>query len=218
MSNPLKIKAVIFDIDGTLSSGISWMKITRELRESVPDHLKIYEDFKNNRLTLTEGKNAILTLWRGKDGTLHKEQLLKLFQSWKLKEDAGDLFLYLKRKGYLTCLITGSVDLFAEIVAQKLKADFWYANSILIWDEKNTLKDFTYEPYAEKKKREQLSQFCRTHALRPDECAVVGDDTNDAELFKATHYSIVVESPTSSALEELAWRKVKTLAEIKKIL
>ena len=136
-----KIKAIVFDIDGTLSSDISWSKITNELGASVPNLERFYEDLKKGRLTLEDGQGAMVTLWRGKEGNLTKEKLLGIFDRWTLKEDAVNLFSYLKEKGYLTCLITGSVDLFAEVIAKKVEADFWYANSKLVWDKDGNLQN-----------------------------------------------------------------------------
>jgi len=211
------IKAVIFDIDGTLSSDISWTKLTLLLGKSVPDHLKIYEDFKTGKLEYEESKRLLLKLWRG-EGVLHKNKLQKIFDSWIIKENTIPLFSYLKSKRYITCLITGSVDLFAQTIAGKVGADFWYANTILHWDEDDILQDFDYELNAADKKLEQFENFKKQNSLENSECVVVGDDSNDIELFKITQHGIIVESPTSSVLELFAWKKVKDLIEIKNIL
>ena len=103
---------MVFDIDGTLSPDISWTKITDLLGSSAPDHKRIYDDFKSGRASYEESVRIVLKLWKG-GGDLHKSRLEKMFREWNLKNDAIPLFRYLKKKGYTTCLITGSVDLFA---------------------------------------------------------------------------------------------------------
>lgn len=212
-----KIRAVVFDIDGTLSPDVSWTKLTLLLGASVPDHIKIYEDFKNGNLEYEESKKALLRLWRG-GGEVSKNKLTKIFAEWTLKEDAKHLFEYLRSKGYITCLITGSVSLFAEIISKRLKADAWYANTVLHWDENDHLKDYDYERRAAEKKLEQFVDFCVKNSLEVSQCVAVGDDSNDTELFKMTKHGILVESPTSQVLESIAWKKVKSLSEIEKIL
>ena len=211
------IKAIIFDIDGTLSHDISWTKLTLMLGASVPDHEQIYDDFKNGRMEYEESKKALLKLWRG-DGEVTKAKLEKLFNDWELKPDAKEVFDYLKNKGYRTCLVTGSVDLFAEVIARRLGADEYYANTILHWDENNHLHDYTYEIHAGDKKLAQLMEFCKKNSIDPSECVAVGDDTNDTELFKITKRGVAVESPTSQVLDSVAWKKIKALSELKEIL
>lgn len=65
---------------------------------------------------------------------------------------------------------------------------------------------------------EQFKKFISQNSLRSSECVVIGDDSNDIELFKITRHGIAVESPTSSVLESFAWKKIKDLVEIKNIL
>jgi len=97
-------------------------------------------------------------------------------------------------------------------------ADAWYANSTLTWNNDGNLADMAYEPRAGEKKLKQFLEFCSRNSLEAEECATVGDDANDVELFKATGQGILVESPTSLALKDAAWKKVRTLAEVQGIL
>jgi len=212
-----RIKAVVFDIDGTLSSDISWTKLTRQLGLRVPHYMEIYEKFKSGAVGYETAKNGLLMLWTAL-GPLSKSRLTEIFEDWELKKDAIPIFQHLKSKGYTTCLITGSLDLFAEVVAKKVGADSWYANANLVWDDNGNLTDLIYERNASWKKLEQLKEFCASNSLNLNECVVVGDDNNDIEMFKATGKGIAVESPTSEAVEPYAWRRVKDLEEIKNIL
>jgi len=212
-----EIKAVAFDIDGTLSPGISWTKLTFILGSSVENHAQIHKDFKEGKLEYEESKKALLGLWRSQ-GPITKEKLIDIFNNWEIKPDAKELFDYLHSKNYRTCLITGSFDLFAEIIAKRLGAEAWYANTTLYWDENNNLHDYDYVREANNKKLEQLKEFCRANYLQISECVAVGDDSNDTDLFKATERGILVESPTSYKLESVAWKCIKHLSEIKQIL
>lgn len=64
-----EIKAVILDIDGTLSPEISWLSLTRDLGAPVQKHVAIYQDYKNSRISYQESKTELLELWRSTGNT-----------------------------------------------------------------------------------------------------------------------------------------------------
>lgn len=210
------IKAVVFDIDGTIMSDISWTRLTEGLGASSTEHMRIFDDFKAGKMSYKQAKAELIALWK-KSGELGRERFAGIFGGWRLKDGAEELFKNLKSKGYIVCLITGSMDMFAEIVANKAGADVWYANTALVWDKNNSLEDFIYHPKQAEKKLEQFLDFCKKNDIAPNQCVVVGDDENDIELFKISK-GIAVESPTSVHLDKIAWKKVKDLTEIQQML
>jgi|SRR3989344_8670766 len=217
MRKDIEIKAVVFDIDGTLSPHVSWTKLTALLGAPVSGLNKIYENLKNGNSRYRESKYALLKLWED-TGKLNKTRLEEIFNNWELKNDAASVADYLRLKGYVICLITGSMDLFAEIIAKKLGVDFWYANAVLHWKENGILEDLSYELNAARKKCEQFAEFCAKQSLLPTECVVVGDSANDLGLFKLSKHGVAVMSPTSSILDSVAWKKVDDLSQLKDIL
>jgi len=212
-----KFKAVIFDIDGTLSLEISWLAFTKGLGASVDDHLKIYKDLKTATVSYEQSKEELLTMWK-KTGKANKEFISSLFEKWPLKNEAKEIMSYLKEHGFMTCLITGSIDLYAKIIAKRLEVDNYYANTEFIWDQNGYLADFHYYREQSKKKVEQFLEFCRISNLQPKDCLIVGDDDNDIELFTLTGNGIAVHSPTSEKLEQYSWKKVFNLNELKDIV
>ena len=59
-----RIKAIIFDIDGTLTPQISWTAFTRDIGGSVAKHLAIYQDHLNGSIGLDNSKRQLLGLWQ----------------------------------------------------------------------------------------------------------------------------------------------------------
>lgn len=212
-----KIKAVVFDIDGTLSPHVSWTKLTALLGASVHELNKIYGNLKNGKAEYEESKRAVLKLWEN-GGELNKIRLEEIFNNWELKSDASSVTDYLRSKGYILCLITGSMDLYAEVIAKKLGINFWHANTTLHWKENGELLDMNYELDADKKKCEQFAEFCAEQSLSPTECIIVGDDANDIGLFKLSKHGIAIKSATSSFLDSVAWKKIDNLSQLKDIL
>ena len=107
------IKAVIFDIDNTLTSDVSWLKITELLGAPVSAHEDIFEKFSAGKLSYPEAKERLLKLWQA-TGKADKTEWQRLFADWPLDEAAASLVRYLQTEGYKTAIITGSVDLFAQ--------------------------------------------------------------------------------------------------------
>ena len=60
----INFKAVVFDIDGTLTPQVSWTAFTKDIGGSVVEHLAIYEDTLNGKLGLDDSKRKLLEMWR----------------------------------------------------------------------------------------------------------------------------------------------------------
>src|SRR3989344_4739849 len=126
------IKAVIFDIDGTLSPKNSWQVMALAMGGTHEEDLEIYYASKEGKITQEEADGLILQMWK-RQGLATKDNFYKTFDSIPLRHDAVELVQYLKSKGLKVCLITGSMDMYAEIVAKKVAADAWYSNAHLFW-------------------------------------------------------------------------------------
>ncbi len=211
-----KVKAVIFDIDGTLSPEISWTLLTKDLGGSAEQHLKIFKDLSDEKIGYEDSKEQLLNLWRA-TGRATKSDFRAIFENWPLRDAAKEVIDFLIIKGYKISIITGSTDLYAEIVAKRLGIPFYFANTELVWDKEDNLVDFRYFRDQAKKKLEQFLEFCHQQNLEPKDCVVVGDDTNDIELFKITR-GVALKSPDSAEIEKIAWKTIVNLSELKEIL
>ncbi len=210
------IKAVIFDIDGTLSAKNSWTSLTKDLGGSVDEHLRIFKDFLEERANYKDSKEKLLKVWQ-KTGNANRQTFQEIFEKWPLREEAQEVVDFLKDKGLITCIITGSMDLYAEVIAKRLGIPFYYANTELIWDEESNLADYHYFRDQAGKKLEQFNQLCQEQNLSLKECIIVGDDENDIELFKIAR-GIAFKSPDSKNIEPIAWKIITNLSELKAVL
>lgn len=213
-----EFEAVIFDVDGTLTPEVSWPAMTKGLGASVEEHIKIYNNFVEERISYEEAKGKLLVLWQS-TGNANKEFLLSLFTNLPLRPEAKQVIDYLKSRGYLICLLSGGVDLHVQEVARKLEVDSYLTSAELVWDSQGNLVDFHYAIRQGQRKLEQFLEFCRAHGIDSQKCVVVGDDINDLELFIYTGKGIAVQSPTpTSPLEERAWKKIESLKELQELL
>ncbi len=213
-----KLKAVIFDIDGTLTEQNSWTAFTRDIGGSVAHHLAIYHDHIEGRIGLDESKRKLLKMWQA-TGKANKQQIEKTFSGWPIKPEARVLIDWLKKEGYIVCLITGSVGMYAKNVADQLGIDDYFSNAELYFDEGEELINFHYTANQAEVKLEQFKNFCKTKGLRAEECVAVGDDDNDIELFRHTGRGILVEGEkVADELRQAAWKTINTLSEVKDLL
>lgn len=209
-------KAIVFDIDNTLTNDISWLKITELLGASVSKHQDIFYRFSRHELAYEKAKKQLIGLWQatGNSNRTHWEELI---DDWPLKKDAAEVVDFAQKYGYKTALITGSFDLLAESVARKLHIPSWYANTTLEWDASGNLVDFEYVRDQAPQKLVHLQEFAAAAGIAVNNCVAVGDGDNDIEIFKATGLGIAVGSQ-NQALCEVSWRQIEELSEIIDIL
>lgn len=212
------VKAIIFDIDGTLSEKNSWAVAAQAMGGTHAEDLEIYFANKNGIITQEEADAKILEMWK-RQGLATKANFIKAFESIPLRHDAVDLVQYLKSKGLKICVMTGSMDLYAKIIAKKVGADDCYFNAKLFFNEEEHIENFSYIADQGALKLVQLKEFCAKHNLQPQECAVIGDSENDYEIFKLTKNGIAIRSfEEDKFIETLAWKVVNNLSEIKAII
>lgn len=211
-----KVDTVILDVDGTLSDDVSWLPLTEGLGASPKEHQKIFDAMKAEELTYPEAKAKLLELWQA-TGNANKDFMEEMFRSWELKPDAEETVAYLNER-YTVCLISGAVDLYVQVVAEKLGVEDWYANTELVWDESGNLIDFHYYVDQAQLKLDQLEEYLKEKGLDKERCLVVGDGDSDIVLFRELKYGIAVNREPYPELEELAHTTISNLKELKELL
>lgn len=73
-------KAVIFDMDGTLTEHNAWLSFTKALGASVEERTKIYNDLLSGTVGLAESKQKLVALWQ-KTGNTTREQINRIYDS-----------------------------------------------------------------------------------------------------------------------------------------
>lgn len=210
------IKAVICDIDNTLTDTTSWLEITERLGLPSQRLSDIFGEFLRGKLAHEDATRQVIELWRS-SGKANKPYFETMFSNWQLRNDAETFMDYVQTKGWQSVLITGSVDLFAEAIAKKLGADHWYANTTLIWDDQGELVDMVYVKDQATLKLQQLQGYVAEQGISLDECLVVADGDNDVETFRATRKGIAVGS-AHPALLKVAWKQADTLSDVVDLL
>jgi phosphoserine phosphatase len=214
----MKTKAIIFDIDGTLTPQNSWTAFTADMGASIDDHLAIYRSHLDGKIDLDASKEQLLTMWQA-TGRATKQHILEMYARWPIHPEAKPLIAWLKQQGYLICLNTGSVGVYAQHIAKELGIDEYYANAELFFDEDGSLASFHYTANQAEIKAEHFMTFCKKHRLQPSQCVAVGDGDNDIELFRLTGNGILIKgSKHKPELGKAAWKTIDSLDQIPTLL
>jgi len=69
------------------------------------------------------------------------------------------------------------------------------------------------------KKIDFFKQYCLKNNLQYSECVPVGDSENDTDLFKLTKNGVAIRTEfEKKELEQIAWKKIDHLIQLKEIL
>ncbi len=217
MSEKTKIKAVVLDLDQTLTSDTgSWIELTSLLGVDPNLHKKIYNDFKIGSLNYEDAKRKLIDLWKT-SGKTKKNDLLAIFDKIELREGAFEAIEYLKSK-YQLCIISGAIDIFVETIAKKLGIESLYASTKFIFDYKGELVDFDYLLDRGREKLTFFNDYCNKHNIKPEECAAIGDGESDMPIFERVGLPILFlaaettdEQKAKIKTQISQWKKIKNL-------
>lgn len=211
-------EAVILDIDGTVSPGISWQDLTRDLGGSVEEHMIIFNALRAADISLEAAKKQLVELYQA-TGKADRNSIQRVLENWPLKLNALSMVTSLKNNGYEICLITGSFLPFAKTVAAKLDIEHYYANSDLVFDDDGRLIDFDYTLDQAGQKLEHFEEFCTKTGIDPKSCYAVGDSENDIGIFEHTGRGILLaDGNAETDITDKAWRVVATLEEAAQLI
>ena len=212
-----KIKAIVLDIDGTITPDISWLAMTRDLGASVKEHKTIFKAFKENQISYETSKEKLIKLWQ-ETGNATRPKLENIFENWPVFPEAKEFVSFLQNQGLHVALITGSMSLYAKVMAKKFSVRDYYASCELVFDINENLIDFHFPRDESKKKLEGLFEFCENRSLKPHNIVAIGDSENDIGLFSETKKGIMVGIERPESLRKVAWKQAVNLLEVKELL
>jgi HAD superfamily phosphoserine phosphatase-like hydrolase len=214
-----EIKAVVFDIDGTVTPHAnSWLAFTHGLGASTEEHKKIFfEGFKGGQVSYEIVRERLTKLWRA-TGNANRPYIENMFSSWPVLPEAQELISFLRGKGLEIVFITGSVGIYAKIVADKFSVSDYYANGELIFDSEGSLIDFHFPHDESGRKLDNMRAFCERKGLSAEAVVALGDSYNDVGIFSETGRGILVGAEKPEILKKVAWKEIDSLTEITRIL
>lgn len=200
----MNYRLVVFDMDGVIFHDIRfWMELhkkygTYELGKTLTDR------YLHHHYDVLVQK--VMALWKGKPAKPYYD----LVGSLQYLHGIKALFRHLKRRGYLTAIISGSSIEAARRVQKDFGVDFIFANELVIKDGKLT-GEFLWPVGAGKDKKAAIIQnLCASLNISPSQVIYIGDSGDDVEACRLVGKSIAFNS-TSQALLNITDHRVKSL-------
>jgi HAD superfamily phosphoserine phosphatase-like hydrolase len=209
------VPLVVLDVDNTLTEHNSWAELTLALGASLDEHVGIYRRLTAGEITPEHAAERIVALWSA-TGNATRPAMTRIFDGLPLRAGAVELVRWLQDNGFLTVLISGSMDTYVATVARRLGVDTWFASSRLEFDARDDLAALRYRPDQAAAKLEQLRRLCAARGIDIRAVTVVGDGDNDGELFAETGRGILLAADGTPRCG--AWRVVSGLGEIPALL
>lgn len=187
-------RAVLFDIDGTLTSTVSvwrYVHVRLGLWEGRADrHLT---DFLNGSIDYREFCALDAGCWRD----LPVSRLQAITAEIGLRDGSRELVRYLRDRGLRIGMISTGLTLLSDRVARELGADFAVANHLESENGRFTGKVDIRVTH--RHKDVAVEEFCRRFDLPPDKVIAVGDSEGDLSMFRRVGYSIAYRPTDADA-------------------
>ena len=185
-----KITSVILDLDQTLTiDQASWLQFTDLLGADFNIHQNIYNRFRDGQIGYESAKKELIGLWKS-SSPLDRESIRDIFNRIELRPGAFDAIQYLRSK-YNTCIISGAIDVFVELISEKLGVRDYYASTKFLFSEENILVDFEYKLSRGEEKLIFLKNYLSKYEISSHECCAIGDGDSDMPIFEEVGFPIL---------------------------
>ncbi len=194
----MSYKLLALDLDGVIFPGTNiWMEIHKAFNTLEQGKILTEKYLRTDYKKLVE--EVVEKLWKGKDATPY----FNLINSKPYHKGAKEFFKYIKERGYVTAIISGSCIDLARRVQKDFGIDHIYANELVIKDSRVT-GEFVW-PIAEgtKEKPKILKDLCKDLKIKPSDTIYIGDLEKDKSIFKIVGFSIAFNT-TSEELKQSA--------------
>lgn len=210
----MKEKLVFFDLDGTLTLQSTWLSLNLRLGITSEEDNALFERYVKDDIAYNDWMKELVRIHQSR-GSITKKELIDFIDTIELRSDAASSVMTVKKMGYHSVLLSGSVDLIVEAIAKKLHFDAWRSCSSLVFDDMDVLINIVSNGDEALRKETLAREYAKENNFTFKNAFCVGDGGNDIELFKEMKGILLGDN---KKLEPLAWKKVSSLSEIGALL
>jgi len=180
-------RAVLFDLDGTLTTVPSFWQHLHETLEQWHGHADDYqEQFLRGAIDYNTFCRLDAGHWKGR----RVAELKKIADAVELRPGAREIRGFLRDHGLKVGVISTGLTLLAERVHRQLDLDFTIANRLVARG-----GCFTGEVkinVEHGRKEDAVGLFCHQFGIPPKQVIGVGDSEGDVSLFRAVGFSVAL--------------------------
>jgi len=207
----MKVRAVIFDVDGVLTEvDSSWGFVHRAL--GVQERAReIAERFERGEIDYAEWMRLDTQLWvEATGGRITRWDLEKILSGIPIRREAQDVASCVHRSGRRIALVSGGIDLLVARVAAAVGADIWVANQ-LSFDKHWRLVPGGL-PVVGVNKAKAVRAVLYELGVPPESAMYVGDSKWDVEAMKIVGYPVAMGD--DPAVLSVARYRIRSLGEL----
>ena len=191
----LLIKLVVFDLDNVIIDGEAIDEIGKLV--NIEDQIAaITEQAMQGEIDFETSIKRRVGLLKGAS----TEDIKTLANEMPLMKGAEETVSALKENGFDVAIISGSFDIIADTIKEKLDVDNIFTNSLVEKD--GVLTGEVTGPLVSGTKLDVLSEFIEEAGYSLDECVAIGDGANDISMIESAGYGIAFNA--KPALKENA--------------
>ena len=191
----LLIKLVVFDLDNVIIDGEGIDEIGKLV--NIEDQIAaITEQAMQGDIDFETSIKKRVGLLKG----VATEDIKTLANEMPLMKGAKETVSTLKENGFDVAIISGSFDIIADTIKDKLDVDNIFTNSLV--EEDGILTGEVTGPLVSGSKLDVLSEFIEEKGYSLDECVAIGDGANDISMIESAKYGIAFNA--KPALKENA--------------
>lgn len=204
-------KALILDLDGTVTPHSTWVALNTAFGITPEQDETLFEQYRQGLLPYLEWTKQLVEIYRSNNSPLTKKQLIQLADDIELHKDAKDFVQAAKDKNYKVILVSGSVDVIVERIAERLNSDDWLSCSKVVFEE-----DVLIDLVSMGDEGPAKIKLIQEAGIELSEDTIsVGDGGNEKELFEIIKGILIGNNQT---LLPLAWKRVDSLTEAADLL
>jgi len=195
VSKMSRIRLIAFDLDGVLVDGCgSWREVHKGLGTTGVAETHAQEYYAG-KITFDEWARKDASLWHG----IEIERIKEILYGVKLMPGIEKTIPGLNGR-YKLGIISGGLQILADRIKDEFEMDYAIGNSLLVNEGKVSGIDQLVDFHGKGKVLEMVAE---ENDVSLDECAVVGDFTNDIPMFKIAGFRIAF-NPKDEKIIEMA--------------
>lgn len=207
-------KVIFIDLDGTLTLKSTWGLFNIRFGLTHEEDQELFDQYVAGTLTYKDWTTRLVELYKA-HGVIHKKNILDFIEEIDFQPDALSTIQALQEKGYRLVVVSGSIDLFVEVLAQKLGINEYLACSQVFFDANDIFTNMTSLGDEAPAKLKLVTEYANTHGFKLENAYSIDDGGNGIELFKHTKGILV---GNNEKLKTLAWKQVGNLSEIVELI
>jgi phosphoserine phosphatase len=193
----LKIRLVVFDVDGTLTTHNSiWWRL-HELFNTETLGKVYYDQYFAGEIDYDTWADLDAGLWKGQS----LQVVMDAVERTEIVDGASETVSELERNGIEVAILSGGLDILANSIGARLGIDYILTNRLLHNNGILTGEVVTLVGWGEKVRA--IEQICDHFGVALEETAFVGDGRNDISVLKVVGLPIAF-NPEHKEVEEVA--------------